>query len=103
LTVTTSLPGVGGSHDIYLQTGQIVPDSRVELITEPSSSLGTIRARCIVDLTDDAAGTLLTYKAHADREGKVAAVPELIIKGAVKAGLDQFFKNLEKQASSTRA
>ncbi len=73
LTITTSVPGVGGPHTIYLQTGQVIPDSRIELITEPSSSL------------------------------KVAAVPELIIKGAVKAGLDQFFKNFEKQAAGAHA
>lgn len=103
LTITTSIPGVGGPHTIFLQTGQVIPDSRVEMITEPSSSLGTIRARCIVDLADDGAGTLLSYNAHADREGKVAAVPELIIKGAVKTGLDQFFKNFEKQVTGAHA
>ena len=103
LTITTSIPGVGGPHTIFLQTGQVVPDSRVELIAEPSSSLGTIRARCIVDLTDEAGGTLLSYNAHAEREGKIAAVPDMIVKGAVKAALDQFFKNFEKQASGAHA
>ena len=103
LTITTSIPGIGGPHTIFLKTGQVVPDSLVELITSPSSSMGTIKATCLVDLADDGAGTLLSYNAHADREGKVAAIPELIIKGAVKAGLDQFFKNFEKQASSAHA
>jgi hypothetical protein len=32
-------------------------------------------------------------------EGKIAATPEVIAKGAVKVALDQFFKNFEKQAS----
>jgi carbon monoxide dehydrogenase subunit G len=103
LTITPNIPGIGGSHDIFLQTGEIIPDSRVVLISEPSSSLGTIKARCTVDLTDDAEGTLLTYNAHVDREGKVAAIPELMVKGAVKVALDQFFKNFEKQASSIPA
>jgi len=103
LTITPNIPGIGGSHTIYVQTGEVVPGSRVELITEPSSSLGTVRARVTADLTDDAEGTLLSYTAHADREGKVAAIPEMIVKGAVKVALDQFFKNFEKQVSSITA
>jgi uncharacterized protein len=99
LTITPNIPGIKGSHTIFLQTGEIVPDSRVVLIAEPSSSLGSIRSVCTVNLTDDAAATSLNYNANAVLEGKIAATPELIIKGAVKVTLDQFFKNFEKQVS----
>jgi hypothetical protein len=103
LTITPNVPGIGGAHTIFLQTGEIVPSSHVVLMTEPSSPLGTIKARCAIDLTDDAGGTLLSYTASANREGKVAAIPEIVIKGAVKVALDQFFKNFEKQVSSIPA
>src|SRR5579862_8036170 len=103
LTVAISLPVLSGSHTIFLQTGEVIPDSRVTLITEPSSSHGKVKAVCTVDLTDAPEGTLLTYNAHADREGAVAAIPELIVKGAVKTALDTFFKNFEKQASTISA
>jgi hypothetical protein len=36
-------------------------------------------------------------------EGKIAATPEIILKGAVKVALDQFFKNFEKQVSTVSA
>lgn len=103
LTVAVNLPMFKGTHDIYLQTGEVVRPSRVVLITEPSSSVGTIRATCTCDLVEDGAGTVLNYNAHADREGKIAAIPDIMIKQAVKSGLDQFFKNFEKQVSAISA
>ena len=103
LTISVNLPGIKGSHTIFLQTGEVVEPSRVTLITEPNSSLGSVKATCTVDLTDAADGTLLSYSAHADRSGAVAAIPELVVKGAVKPALDTFFKNFEKQVSAINA
>jgi carbon monoxide dehydrogenase subunit G len=54
-------------------------------------------------LTDDDAGTHLNYNANAVMDGKIAATPDMIVKGAVKVALDQFFKNFEKQVSKVTA
>lgn len=103
LVVSPSIPGLKGPYNVFLQTGEVVAPSRVVLIAEPTSSLGSIKATCTIDLTDDAAGTNLDYKAHAEIEGKIAATPDMILKGAVKVALDQFFKNFEKQVSTVTA
>jgi carbon monoxide dehydrogenase subunit G len=103
LSVSPNLPGLKGPFTIFLQTGEVVAPSRVVLIAEPTSSLGSVKATCVTDLTDDAEGTLLSYSAQAQIDGKIAATPEFVIKGAVKVALDQFFKNFEKQVSSIRA
>jgi carbon monoxide dehydrogenase subunit G len=103
LTVSPSIPGLKGPFTVFMRTGEVVPPSRVELIAEPTSSLGSVKAACVVDLSDDAAGTNLNYNANATMEGKIAATPEMIVKGAVKVALDQFFKNFEKQVSSIPA
>jgi uncharacterized protein len=104
LKISPNFPGFKGPYVVYVWTGEVVPHSRVTLLTEPSNALGSIKAQCIVDLVEEASGvTNLTYTAHADREGKIAATPEMIIKPAVKTALDQFFKNFEKQASIVRA
>ena len=87
---------------MYLQTGEVVAPSRVVLIAEPKSSMGSVKAACTVDLADDADNTHLSYNADAEMEGKIAATPEIILKGAVKVALDQFFKNFEKQVSVIR-
>ncbi len=100
LTITPNIPFLKGSHTIFLQTGEVIPNSRVVLISEPSSSMGSIKANCTVDLTDIPEGTNLAYNALATLEGKIAATPELIMKGAVKSALDQFFKNFEKQVAA---
>jgi carbon monoxide dehydrogenase subunit G len=103
LVVSPSIPGLKGPYNVFLQTGEVVAPSRVVLIAEPTSSLGSIKATCTIDLTDDAAGTNLDYNAHAEIEGKIAATPDMILKGAVKVALDQFFKNFEKQVSTVTA
>ena len=65
--------------------------------------MGSITATCVIDLADDAAGTLLNYKADAAMEGKIAAIPDMIVKSGVKSALDQFLKNFEKQVSTIPA
>src|SRR6266568_2126550 len=81
LTVSPSIPGLKGPYTIYLQTGEVVEPSRVVLIAEPTSSLGSVKAVCTTDLTEDADGTTITYHAEASLEGKIAATPEIIAKG----------------------
>jgi len=103
LTVSPNLPGLSGPYTIFLQTGEVIPPSRVVLIAEPSSTLGSVKATCTTDLSEETDGTLLSYNAHASMEGKIAATPEFVLKGAVKLALDQFFKNFEKQVSTIRA
>jgi carbon monoxide dehydrogenase subunit G len=103
LTVSPSIPGLKGPYNVYLQTGEVVAPSRVVLIAEPSSSIGSIKATCAIDLTDEPEGTLLNYNGSAEMEGKIAATPDMIVKGAVKVALNQFFKNFEKQVSAVTA
>ena len=73
------------------------------MIAKPTSSIGSIKAICTIDLADDAAGTNLNYNARAEMDGKISATPDMIVKGAVKVALDQFFKNFEKQVSTVTA
>ena len=101
--ISPNIPGLKGPYVVFLQTGEVVAPSRVVLIAEPTSSMGSVKATCMVDLVEDAATTVLNYNAHAEMEGKIAATPEIILKGAVKVALDQFFKNFEKQVSAIKA
>jgi uncharacterized protein len=103
LTVSPSIPGLKGPYNVFLQTGEVVEPARVVLIAEPTSSVGSIKATCTIDLADDAAGTNLNYNAKAEMDGKISATPDMIVKGAVKVALDQFFKNFEKQVSVVTA
>ena len=102
LVVTTNLPGFKGPFNIFLQNGEVVPPSRVVIIAEPNSSLGSVKATCAIDLAEDPEGTQLSYNANAEASGKIGGVPDMIVNGAVKMGLNQFFKNLEKQVSTAK-
>jgi uncharacterized protein len=103
LTVTPSIPGLKGPYNVFLQTGEVVAPSRVVIIAEPTSSMGSIKATCTIDLIEDSEVTNLNYNANAVMDGKIAATPDMIVKGAVRVALDQFFKNFEKQVSQVTA
>ena len=103
LSISPSIPGLKGPYNVFLQTVDVVAPTHVVLIAEPSSSLGSIKAVCTIDLADDADGTNLNYNAHAEMEGKIAATPDMLLKGAIKVALDQFFKNFEKHVSTVSA
>ena len=103
LTVSTGIPGFKGPYTIFVQVTEAVPPSRVVLVAEPNSGLGSVKATCATSLEEVAGATNLSYNAHADLSGKIAATPEFMLKGAIKAALDQFFKNFEKQVSALHA
>jgi len=103
LKISPNIPGFKGPYVVFLQTGEVVAPSRVVLIAEPKSSMGSVKAACTVDLAEEADNTHLSYNADAEMEGKIASTPEIILKGAVKVALDQFFKNFEKQVSAIKA
>ena len=103
LIVSTSIPGLKGPYNVYLQPVEIVVPSRVVLKAEPHNSMGSIKATCTIDLIEDGTGTNLNFHANAIMDGKIAATPDMIVKGAVKVALDQFFKNFEKQISQVTA
>jgi uncharacterized protein len=101
LVLTTGVPGFKGPFDIFVATQEESAPSHVVLVTEPSSSLGSVKATCAVDLSDDPAGTNLKYNAHAELSGKIGGVPDLVAKPAVKGALDKFFSSFEKQVSGS--
>src|SRR6266704_5128672 len=106
LTVSPSIPGLKGPYNVFLQIGsqsRTPTMDTVVLIAEPTSGIGSIKATCTVELTDEPQATLLNYNAHVSMDGKIAATPDIIVKGAVKVALDQFFKNFEKQVSKVTA
>ena len=103
VTVSPNIPGLSGSYNVFLQTGEVVAPSRVVLIAEPTSSLGSVKAVCTIDLAEDGNNTVLNYVANATMEGKIAATPDIVLKGAVSMALGQFFKNFEKQVTGVAA
>ena len=96
LTVSPSVPGLKGPYTVPLRTEDVVEPSHLVIISEPSSSVGSVKARCTVDLVADGDATVVNYTAHATLDGKIGAIPEIVIKPALKGAVDHFFKNLEK-------
>lgn len=96
LVISLNIPGLSGSFNVFIKPEDVIEPSHLVLVSSPSSSVGTINARCVVDLLNEGEVTAVNYVTEATLEGKVAATPEFVIKTAVKSTLDRFFKNLEK-------
>ena len=96
LVISLNFPGLNGKREIFVKPEEVVESSHLVLTSSPSSSLGSIDARCVVDLVDEGAQTTVNYATNATLGGKIAMTPEFVIKTAVKGALDHFFKNLEK-------
>jgi hypothetical protein len=96
LVISLSIPGLSGSYNVFIKPEDVVEPSHLVLISSPSSAVGTINARCVVDLTNDGVETAVKYVTEATLEGKLASTPEFVIKPIVKSTIDHFFKNLEK-------
>ena len=96
LVISLNFPGLNGKHEIFVKPEEVVESSHLVLTSSPSSSLGSINARCVVDLIDEGAQTTIKYATNATLSGKIAVTQEFVIKAAVKGALDHFFKNLEK-------
>jgi carbon monoxide dehydrogenase subunit G len=99
LTVSPNVPGLKGPYTVPLRTEDVVEPSHLVIVTEASSSVGSVKARCTVDLVADGDVTVINYSAHAKLDGKIGAIPEIVLKPALKGAVDHFFKNLEKQIS----
>ncbi len=100
LTVSPNFPGLKGPYNVFLQSAEVTPPTHLVLIAEPTSSFGSIKATCAIDLAEIAEGTNIAYNAKAEIEGKIALTPDFILNKAVKAALEKFFENFEKQVST---
>ncbi len=96
LVISPSFPGMNGRYEIFVKPEDLIEPSHLVLMCSPSSSVGSIDARCIVALVDEGPETTINYVTTATLGGKIAVTPEFVIKTAVKGALDHFFKNLEK-------
>jgi carbon monoxide dehydrogenase subunit G len=96
LIISPGFPGLNGPYEIFIKPEDLIEPSHLVLTSSPSSSVGSIDARCIVTLVDEGPETTINYLTTATLGGKIAVTPEFVIKTAVKGALDHFFKNLEK-------
>ncbi|GER87109.1 carbon monoxide dehydrogenase [Dictyobacter vulcani] len=103
ILISPNFPGFKGPYTIYLQPTEVVAPSHIVLQAAPSSSIGSIKTLCKIDLAEEGAFTNLVYNASTVLEGKIANTPEFIIKTAVKGAMDHFFKNFEKLIGTTQA
>jgi carbon monoxide dehydrogenase subunit G len=94
--ITTSLPGLKGPYELFLNILNRQDPSYLELQLVRQGRGGSVNAIAKVSLADEADGALLTYEANAELEGAVAIANNPLGQGVVKSQLNNFFKHLEK-------
>jgi uncharacterized protein len=101
LVMTTAVPGFRGPYTVFIKTEDVVPPSHLIFIAEPSMDFGTMKTVCRVDLAEDGLATNISYQIHADATGKIASVPEFLIKSTIKSALGKLFSGLQKELSTS--
>lgn len=94
--ITTQLPGLKGTYTFTINITRRQDPNFLELQVVRQGRGGSINAISQITLTDEADGALLAYSGNADLGGAIAIADNPIGQGAVKGGLGNFFKNLEK-------
>src|SRR5436190_11631168 len=59
LTVSPNIPGLKGPYNVFLQIESQSHTPTMDtlvLLTEPTSSMGSIKATCVIELTDEPEG-----------------------------------------------
>ncbi len=97
IRININTPILSGEFALPVQIVSQTPPSQVVINIDRAGSYGTIKAQATIDLAADGSGTNLSYSAHADLSGKVGMANNMIGEQAAKAGLNQFFKNLDSK------
>jgi len=100
LIMTTAVPGFRGPYTVFIKTAEVLPPSHMVLIAEPTMDFGTMKVVCSVDLVEDGQATYLSYQIHVEATGKIASVPEILIKSTIKGALGKLFNGLQKELSA---
>jgi uncharacterized protein len=83
---------LNNTYSGQVQVTEHTPPSHLKVVLNRS----IIQAEATVDLADDGAGTLATYRGVATVSGPLAVVDNAIGRQAVQFALGQFFKSFEQ-------
>jgi carbon monoxide dehydrogenase subunit G len=97
--ISTPLPGLRGPYGVVINIVRQEAPNYLELQVQRKGTGGSVNAVSQITLTDEADGSLLTYKANADLEGPVAIANNPLGESITKNSLSSFFKNLDKAVS----
>ena len=96
-TVHVSAPFLSGDFALGATIVSQTPPTNAVLSVDRTGSYGGMKGQVTLELAPDGAGTNLTYNAHLDLSGKIGMADNMIGQQVIKAGLGQFFKNLESK------
>ena len=97
INIRVNTPFLSGDFALPAQIVSQNPPSQVVISIDRTGSYGTIKGQATIDLAADGAGTNLTYTSHVDLSGRIGVANNMIGEQAAKAGLGQFFKNLDSK------
>jgi carbon monoxide dehydrogenase subunit G len=92
LVVTGTVPVVNKTGTARLQVSNEQAPNHMEM----SVNRGGVTARATIDLASSGGGTTLTYNAHADLSGPLAA-GAMMVKPMIEGQLKQFFSCLDSK------
>lgn len=97
-----SIGPVRGSFEGELSLTDKVEDKSMTLVLQQKSKIGNAQASILMELSEEAEKTLITYKGKAKVSGRLATMGQRILGGVISTLSKQVFKELDKIVEEKR-
>lgn len=97
LRVKVGVGPLNGTFAGQVQVTEQTPPSHLKLSVNRRGSTNAVQAEVAVELADEGAGTVLSYRGTARLEGPIAMADNPLTRPLVEGALGQFFSNFAKQ------
>ena len=100
LTIRVGIAAIKGTSSGNVKVADPVENEGYRLVVAGSGKPGQVQGDAKLVLTDDGAGTLVTYSGEVKAQGAIARLGSRLLAGAAKLMIGQFMKAMEKQVEA---
>ncbi len=100
LTIRVGIAAIKGTYSGNVKVADPVENEGYRLVVAGSGKPGQVQGDAKLVLTDDGAGTLVTYSGEVKAQGAIARLGSRLLAGAAKLMIGQFMKAMEKQVEA---
>jgi uncharacterized protein len=100
VTLTIGIAVVKGKYAGIVSLSEKVPPQRFKMQVEGKGTGGFMQGTGVLELSEDAQETMVTYQGDVQVGGPIASVGQRLLEGAAKMIVGQFFNAVEKRLAT---
>ncbi|HEX6031579.1 MAG TPA: carbon monoxide dehydrogenase subunit G [Tepidiformaceae bacterium] len=97
LTIKVGIAAIKGTYSGHVTVTDRNPQDSYRLVVDGSGKPGRVQGDAVLTLTEDGAGTRVTYQGDVKAQGAIARLGSRLLAGSAKLMIGQFFKAMDKQ------